>query len=97
MTSASNRTRAAVAAGGKKVSELAWTVARDQRKEARLQRRWKALELGLGLALTLFSRRVAERLWIVMTGEEPPVLGHAGEPAKDLREAGEESPTAVDA
>ena len=97
MARASNQTRAAVAAGGRKVSELAWTVARDQRKEARLLRRWKALELALGLALTLLSRRAAERLWIVMTGEEPPVLGHAGEPAKDLRESGAESPNAVSA
>ena len=79
-----NQARAAIAGAGEKVSELAWTVGRDARKEARLQRRWWVLQTALGVALTLFARRLAERVWIVATGEEPPVLGHAGEPAKEL-------------
>ena len=84
MARKSNQARAGIAATGEKISELAWRVGRDQRKEARLQRRWWLLQTALGVALTLFARRIAERVWIVATGEEPPVLGHAGEPAKEL-------------
>ena len=84
MARATNQTRAAIAAGGARVTELAWTVGRDRRKEARLQRRWAVLQVVLGAAFALVSRRLAERAWVVLTGEEPPILGHDGEPAKDL-------------
>ena len=84
MASAGNQARSVIAAGGEKVSELAWTVGRDRRKEARLQRRWNILQIAIGAALALLARRIAERAWAVMTGEQPPILGHAGEPARDL-------------
>ena len=84
MARAGSQARSAIASGGEKVSELAWTVGRDRRKEARMQRRWSLLQIALGAAFALVARRLAERAWVVMTGEEPPVLGHAGEPANEL-------------
>jgi hypothetical protein len=84
MASAGNPARSVIAAGGEKVSELAWTVGRDRRKEARIQRRWAILQVVIGAASALLARRLAERAWAVMTGEQPPILGHAGEPAPDL-------------
>ena len=81
MAKKTSQARSAIATGGEKVSELAWTVGRDPRKEARLQRRWSLLQIALGAAFALAARRLAERAWVVLTGEEPPVLGHAGEPA----------------
>ncbi|MDQ3993736.1 MAG: hypothetical protein M3265_02940 [Actinomycetota bacterium] len=70
------------------MSELAWTVGRDRRKEARIQRRWAVLQVVIGAASALLARRLAERAWAVMTGEQPPILGHAGEPAPDLPDGG---------
>jgi hypothetical protein len=84
MPRTSSQARSAIASGGEKLSELAWTVGRDRRKEARLQRRWSLLQIALGAAFALLARRLAERAWVVMTGEEPPILGHAGEPANEL-------------
>ena len=84
MARAGSQARSAIASGGEKVSELAWTVGRDRRKEARMQRRWSLLQIALGAAFALVARRLAERAWVVMTGEEPPLLGHAGEPANEL-------------
>ena len=49
-----------------------------------MQRRWSLLQIALGAAFALVARRLAERAWVVMTGEEPPILGHAGEPASEL-------------
>ena len=49
-----------------------------------MQRRWSLLQIALGAAFALVARRLAERAWVVMTGEEPPLLGHAGEPANEL-------------
>ncbi len=86
MAKTTSEVRSTIASGGEKISELAWTVGRDRRREARLQRRWSLLQIALGAAFALVARRVAERAWVVMTGEEPPVLGHAGEPANELPE-----------
>ncbi len=49
-----------------------------------MERRWKLLQIAIGAAAGLLARRLAERAWAVMTGEVPPILGHAGEPARDL-------------
>lgn len=49
-----------------------------------MQRRWNIVQILLGAAFALLARRLAERAWAVMTGESPPILGHAGEPARDL-------------
>ena len=84
MPSGGNQVRSAVASAGEKISELAWTVGRDQREEARMQRRWSVLQILLGAAFALLARRLAERIWTIVTGEQPPILGHAGEPATDL-------------
>lgn len=100
MAKKSSQARSAIASSGEKVSELAWRVGRDPRKEARLQRRWSLLQIALGAAFALAARRVAERAWVVMTGEEPPLLGHAGEPANELagkKDVEETPPTSDDA
>jgi hypothetical protein len=93
MASPGNPARSVIAAGGEKVSELAWTVGRDRRKEARIQRRWAILQIVIGATSAFLARRLAERAWAVMTGEQPPILGHAGEPAPDLPggDSGEET------
>jgi hypothetical protein len=33
---------------------------------------WTALYVGLGAGATIAARRLAERIWRVLTGEEPP-------------------------
>jgi hypothetical protein len=33
---------------------------------------WSGLYAGIGAAATIGARRVASRLWRLMTGEEPP-------------------------
>jgi hypothetical protein len=33
---------------------------------------WTALYAGLGAGATIAARRVASRIWRVVTGEEPP-------------------------
>ena len=84
MASAGNQARSALAAGETKVSELARKVGRDRRKEARVQRVWSILQILLGAAFSLVARRLAERAWALLTGEQPSIRGHAGEPARDL-------------
>ena len=84
MAGRGSQARSAIASGGEKVSELAWTVGRDRRREARMQRRWNLLQIALGAAFALLARRFADRAWVVMTGEEPPIRGHAGKPANEL-------------
>jgi hypothetical protein len=84
MAGRGSQARSAIASGGEKVSELAWTVGRDRRREARMQRRWNLLQVALGAGFALLARRFADRAWVVMTGEEPPIRGHAGKPANEL-------------
>ena len=96
MAGRGSQARSAIASGGEKVSELAWTVGRDRRKEARMQRRWALLQVALGAGFALLARRFADRAWVVMTGEEPPIRGHTGKPANELTEKKGEPPPAED-
>ena len=50
---------------------LALTV--DPKKQARKERLWTMMAGALGAAATMASRRLATKIWGVLTGEEPPI------------------------
>jgi hypothetical protein len=53
--------------------EALWVaVTRDPKKEARKERVWMLLTAGLGAVAALGARKVATRVWVVLTGESPP-------------------------
>jgi len=54
------------------LKSLAAVVREDPSERARKERAWKLLYAGLGAGLTLASRRLAARLWWVLTGRTPP-------------------------
>lgn len=83
MASASNTIRRAVAAAGEKVSEVAWTVGRDPRRERRLRRRWGLVQTATSVAFTLAARRLAAAAWRVLTGETPPTGAGAERERRD--------------
>lgn len=72
MASTGYQLRKAVARLGEELQERAWTVGRDPKDEARLQRRWGLLESALGAVFTIAARRVGTRVYGVLTGEPPP-------------------------
>ena len=84
--------RRAIAALGEAITEQASTLGRDPRREARMRRRWSALQGLLGIALTLAARRAALRAWNVLTGEAPPVAGQEAREAMRARVATYEIP-----
>ena len=45
----------------------------DPKKEARKERAWMLFAGALGAVATVGARRVATKLWGVLTGEQPPV------------------------
>jgi heme-degrading monooxygenase HmoA len=80
-----NDVRRGIATVGEKISELAWTVGRDGREEARRQRRWRALDGLLGVVATAVARKGALKAWNVLTGEAPPVAGQEAREAMYAR------------
>lgn len=72
MATTGYQVRQAVARLGEEIQELAWTVGRDPKEEARLRRRWSMLEGALGAVATIAARQLAARAWGVLTGEVPP-------------------------
>jgi hypothetical protein len=72
VASAENQIRQAIARVGQEIQDLAWTVGRDEKREAKLRRRWRMLEAALGIAATVASRKAAARLYSILTGEPPP-------------------------
>lgn len=87
MASTEDQLRQALARVGRQLEELAWTVGRDQRREARLQRRWRVLEAAVGIAATVAARKIATRIYYVLTGEQPPPQQQAAEDAARRAEA----------
>jgi hypothetical protein len=55
------------------LKSLAVVVREDPKKRARKERSWKLLYGALSAILTLVGRRLATRLWWVLTGRTPPV------------------------
>jgi heme-degrading monooxygenase HmoA len=92
MASVSDDVRRAIAALGETITEQAWTLGRDPRREARMRRRWGTLQGLLALAFTLAARRATLRAWNVLTGEAPPVAGQEAREAMWARVASYEIP-----
>lgn len=72
MASAANQIRQAIARVGQEIQDLAWTVGRDDQREAKLRRRWRMLQAALGIAATVAGRKAAVRVYYLLTGEPPP-------------------------
>jgi hypothetical protein len=77
--------RQAIARIGVEIEELAWTVGRDQRKEARMRRRWTMLQAALGIVATVAARKLAARAYYLLTGEKPPHQRQLERPAPARR------------
>jgi hypothetical protein len=54
------------------LKSLAVVIREDPKKRARKERAWKVLYGALSAGFTLAARRVAMRLWWVLTGRTPP-------------------------
>jgi hypothetical protein len=54
------------------IKSLGVVIAEDPKERARKERAWKLLYAGLAAGFTLLSRRLAARLWWVLTGRTPP-------------------------
>lgn len=53
--------------------EALWVaLTRDPKKEARKERAWTIFAGAVGAVAALGARKVATRLWAVLTGEPPP-------------------------
>jgi hypothetical protein len=53
--------------------EALWVaLTHDPKKEARKERAWTIVTGALGAAAGMGARRVATKLWLVLTGENPP-------------------------
>jgi hypothetical protein len=53
--------------------EALWVaLTHDPKKEARKERAWMLFTGALGAAAGIGARRVATKLWLVLTGENPP-------------------------
>jgi hypothetical protein len=47
----------------------------DPKERQRKERRWSALQGATAILTTMIARRLATRVWGIVTGEEPPVKG----------------------
>ena len=47
----------------------------DPKERQRKERQWGALQGAMAILTTMVARRLATRVWGVLTGEEPPVKG----------------------
>jgi hypothetical protein len=61
----------------------------DPKERQRKERQWSALQGAIGVLTTLAARRIAVKLWGVLTGEEAPVKRGAPvpPPRQEEREA----------
>jgi membrane protein len=65
-------TAAALRALTEDLHSLATTLTTDPKQQQRKEIGWRVLYGGLGAAATLVARRIATRMWGVLTGEAPP-------------------------
>jgi uncharacterized protein DUF4235 len=47
----------------------------DPKERQRKERRWSALQGATAILTTMVARRLATRVWGIVTGEQPPVKG----------------------
>ncbi|HYY03548.1 MAG TPA: hypothetical protein VE736_06645 [Gaiellaceae bacterium] len=61
----------------------------DPKERQRMERRWNALQGAIGVLTTLVARRLAVKLWGILTGEEAPTAKPPGArpPARQERQA----------
>jgi hypothetical protein len=59
----------------------------DPKERQRKERRWNALYGGIALVTTLASRRLAVKLWGILTGEEAPTAKQPAATAHRERQA----------
>jgi len=84
--------------------ERLWRAAtQDPKKEARRQRTWMIVSGILSAASTMAARRIATKVWPILTGETPPTpkvqtqqqTGAAQPPRHDEHVEQSEQPTSV--
>lgn len=55
-----------------------WTaIAVDPKTQARKERAWRILSGVFAAVATMGARRVATKIWAILTGEEPPAVREA--------------------
>jgi hypothetical protein len=64
------------------LKSLIETATTDPKERQRKERRWSVLYGALGLATTMVSRRLAVKLWGILTGEEAPLRRPPSSPAR---------------
>ena len=72
------------------LKDLVDTATTDPKERQRKERRWRALYGAFGLVSTLVARRVAVKVWGILTGETAPAKG--GPPSQQASPARERSP-----
>jgi len=56
-------------------------VTRDPKQQARRERTWMILSGILGAGATMLSRKLTTKVWLALTGEDPPAMQRAREDA----------------
>jgi hypothetical protein len=54
----------------------------DPKERNKKERRWRVFYGAVALVTTLVGRRIAAKLWSILTGEQPPVRGGTAEPSR---------------
>jgi hypothetical protein len=76
--------------------ERLWRAAtQDPKKEARRRRTWMIVSGILSAASTMAGRKIAAKVWPILTGETPPVPNLPPAPAPSEPRDRSEQPTAV--
>ncbi len=60
----------------------------DPKERQRKERRWGALQGAIAILTTMVARRLATRVWAIVTGEQPPVKSP---PSRDHGDAADAS------
>jgi hypothetical protein len=58
----------------------------DPKKQARKERMWMILAGAFGAVATMAARKLATRIWTVLTGEPPPPVQAAERQAAETKE-----------
>ena len=70
------------------VHDLWVALTTDPKKLARRERAWGMIESLISVGATFAARKVATRVWAVLTGEIPPPAQAAEEQAAEVRREG---------
>jgi hypothetical protein len=64
--------RGAIAEDLRSLAEDLMALVEDPKKRARRERQWRLLYGAITFGFTIASRRLATRVWEILTGEKPP-------------------------